>query len=141
MLCRSGNGFQAAISGERPRRDPSTDAPGFRLKLTKPLPKTSVVQKNPLVQAWMVQLDDGSICKPYMGTLPIIPDKTGGIKAVRYSCSDTNTIMTGLLDGSMKKSGGSWTAQKIFYSRTPTDLKIEKIFHNRHNQYYKNHSN
>lgn len=100
----------------------------FALKLTKPLPKAEnipVIGEN----TWMMQLEDGSICRPFTGTMPIIPEKDGVI-AIKYGCSnkgqEQNTLAFGVLDGSVK-TGKLWTAKQVTYRDTPNGVKIESI--------------
>jgi hypothetical protein len=107
--------------------DPVEQKKGFVLQLTKPLPPRTF---NVIVtdSAWLLQLDDGSVCRPYTGTMSAI---NGSV--VRYYCSDSGTCkfgancqhMTGLLD--FPRAGKIWTVQKVTYSVLPTgEIKLEQ---------------
>lgn len=95
--------------------DPSSDKPGFVLKLTKPLPPpTSKRRPNPL--PWLLKLADGSVCELSTGTIVSI-----GRHTIPYQCSDSAACredgkcpyLTGLTDD--LKSGKVWKAEKFAF--------------------------
>ena len=97
--------------------DPASGKSGFLLKLTKPLPKAASepTAGNP----WILQLGDGSVCRPYTGTMPVT-DK-GGVSyycelAVNASAEDKK-CETGLLESSLKK-GTVWTVGRVTFCRS-----------------------
>jgi hypothetical protein len=102
--------------------DPITHTAGFVLQLTKPLPKTTV-DSIPANSVWMLQLADGSVCKPYTGTLPAVNNTP-----VRFYCSDSGKCkrngscehMTGILDFPTPEK--VWVAQKVIYSVSPKSI-------------------
>jgi hypothetical protein len=60
--------------------DPALDRQGFPLKLTKPLPADlTPMPRNP--PAWILELEDGSVCEPFTGTMPSV-----GGEPARWSC-------------------------------------------------------
>lgn len=100
--------------------DPSQNKAGFALQLTKPLPEAEQVQISG-ENSWLLQLADGTVCRPFTGTMPIIHTATD-IKAIKYACDSTS----GLLDGSIK-TGKIWTAKQVFYRSDKNGISIEKI--------------
>lgn len=108
--------------------DPSKKNAGFLLRLKQPLPKSHKIklQKN---SAWIIELQDGLLCQPYTGTLPIIRNGSK-TKAVQYGCANSkNNSFIGLLDGSIKR-GKVWCAQRVIYTTVGSRLKkleIQKV--------------
>lgn len=98
--------------------DPVLHKTGFILQLTKPLPEPNM--KTTVVNPWILQLADGSVCKPYTGTMPIT-DK-GGIAFYCYHANEkpnpTAKCYTGLLADSVKQ-GKVWTATLVTYCSSP----------------------
>lgn len=108
---------------------PITHQKGFVIQLTKPLPAQTATSPQAANSAWVVQLEDGSVCRPYTGTLRIVNGSP-----VKYFCSDSGKCMpnvgcqhmTGLLDS--LTPGKIWTAQKATYSTSPTGgITLEKV--------------
>ncbi len=129
--CMVGNNiFDPCFTTEYPDKviceaDPSKNTQGFLLHLTKPLPKSLKLQPA-ATNAWMVELEDGDVCRPYTGTMPIIHDKKG-IMTVKYGCKNgANGEANGLLDGSVVL-GKVWRAKKITYVSFGNEIKIVKI--------------
>jgi hypothetical protein len=60
--------------------DPALGRDGFPLKLTKPLPPdlTKAPESPPV---WIFELEDGSVCEPFTGTMPSV-----GGQPARWSC-------------------------------------------------------
>lgn len=106
--------------------DPSKNQPGFLLQLTRPLPKASKIEKPEKASVWMIELEDGNICKLYSGTMPIIHNGNN-VLAVRYGCRNgENNGVNGLLDGSVVL-GKIGHAKKITYVTTANEIKVIKI--------------
>jgi hypothetical protein len=79
----------------------------FVLQLTKKLPQSEMPSGTiPTNWAWVVQLNDGTICTPFTGTRPF--SKTGEVAT--YSC---NGAVSGedLIFGDLNNSGDAWTAE------------------------------
>jgi hypothetical protein len=66
--------------------DPALGKQGFPLELAKPLPTdlTPVPQNPP---AWIFELEDGSVCEPFTGTMPAV-----GGEPARWSCFIPSSI-------------------------------------------------
>jgi len=60
--------------------DPALKTDGFVLKLTKPLPKSSLADQKP--EPWVFRLADNSICEAMTGTLPAVNGEPA-----RWSCA------------------------------------------------------
>ena len=103
--------------------DPSEHKPGFTLKLTEPLPKedaphlkTPQPKPHPQPHPWIVELADGTRCRPYTGTMPFIE----GLPPVRYYCEHSaagHEAETGLLEDF--KTGKRWTVTQVHYGPDP----------------------
>ena len=105
--------------------NPIKNENGFLLKLTKPLPqKDRVKMQN--VSAWIVELADGQICRPYTGSMPVI-HRNNEMMAMQYGCENTaNGENSGLVNRSIVP-GKIWRAKKITYTLAGTELKNIKI--------------
>lgn len=105
--------------------DPSKNAQGFWVKLIKPLPSREKI-KPPLINIWMLKLTDGSVCQPFTGTLPFIPEKKR-VTVISYGCSSSSSNnLVGIVENSIKP-GAVWRVQKISYSSGGLVPKINKI--------------
>ncbi len=70
------------LCGMNPANPESTST--FVLQLTQPLPKSQPVQGlQPSGQGWLVELQGGTLCSPYTGTLPF----TATGEAASYGCA------------------------------------------------------
>ena len=82
--------------------NPATGEPGFKVRLTKPLPAPDIppqVQNN----GWLLELADGMVCQRRAGgALPSIDGKT-----VTYYCPDGSMIV------GEPNMGQVWTAEKV----------------------------
>jgi hypothetical protein len=85
--CTVGNAISDpcfTIPGKRKRlvcgADPALKTEGFVLKLTKPLPKSSLADRKP--DPWVFRLADNSICEAMTGTLPAVNGEPA-----RWSCA------------------------------------------------------
>lgn len=103
--------------------DPTSNNPGFLVKLTKPLPKPST-DEPPNPRPWLVKLADGTTCAIETGTTSMVD----GI-VIPYGCSDSKgcndsgcPYMTGLAEHFNR--GKIWTATKIAYSSNNKGLKM-----------------
>lgn len=104
---------------------PIKNSAGFFLRLTDQLPEPST-REVPLINAWIIKLENGQVCRPYTGTFPIVEYKDKGL-AIRYGCqTETGENMEGLLEGSIIP-GRVWRAKKITYRSTPSESKVIKI--------------
>lgn len=109
--------------------DPAADKPGFALKLTRPLPKSAGLPAGN-TSPWLIELADGSVCRPFTGTLPLVKHLI-----IRYGCSDSKACsdgdcphLTGVIDG--LGPGKLWTARKVTYAigrAGPKLIKTEPI--------------
>jgi len=103
--------------------DPALRADGFLLKLTKPLPESSL-PANRKAEPWIFQLSDGSICEAMTGTLSPVNGEPA-----RWSCAIHNRdhvrprgVVTAL------KPGKIWMADKFHESAIGTQgAKPERI--------------
>jgi hypothetical protein len=80
---------------------PTEEGSGFRLELTKPLPKPAVTTKmsSPI---WQFRLEDGTTCT-LLANMKVEIDG----KPVTHVCSDRQVIL-----GGVDQSGKQWTAEK-----------------------------
>jgi hypothetical protein len=78
----------------------------FVLQLTKPLPKPEMPSSTPSNWAWLVELNDGTVCAPFTGTRPFTA--TGEVAI--YSC---NGALAGenLIFGDLNNASTTWTAE------------------------------
>jgi hypothetical protein len=90
--------------------DPALGKNGFPLKLTKPLP-TNVGNPPAEPPIWIFELDDGSICEPFTGTMPMV-----GGEPARWSCFVPSAGGNGKVEqrGLVTKvnRGSVWTADR-----------------------------
>lgn len=104
--------------------DPAMGDPGFTLKLTERLPKPDMPAQpagKPAAGGWLVELEDGSLCRPITGAGGMVGDK-----ALSYYCGDSSgKESTALLD-EFNTQKPKWTAEKATItpgSRGPKLLK------------------
>lgn len=77
--------------------NPATGEPGFALRLTKPLP-SDVVTPSSTAEPWLLRLQDGEVCSPFTGTVPVV-----GTEEARWSC--TRGLLTAV------DRGTTWTVK------------------------------
>jgi hypothetical protein len=78
------------------------------LKLTKPLPAPDVPPGlPPFGWAWLVQLQDGTLCTPFTGTLPI----TATGDAANYGCAPGLLGNDVMIFNGLNTSSSAWTAE------------------------------
>jgi hypothetical protein len=97
-----------------------TDATStFVLKLTKPLPAPDVPPGlPPSGWAWLVQLQDGTLCTPFTGTLPI----TAAGEAANYGCAPGPLGTDVLIFNGLNTSSSAWTAEIGTIAETTSSL-------------------
>ncbi len=100
--------------------NPSNGGAGFVLKLTKPLPEPPRAGKQPPAWGWLIQLADGSDCRPFTGTRPFIDENP-----VNYGCSPQKEGSANVLIGDLNDKAAVWTARKAVLSQSDHSLIIE----------------
>lgn len=115
--CAVGNGIQdpcfqiegstsTLLCGIDPNH--STSSETFILSLTKPLPKTGNSVSPPGSDwAWLVQLQDGTLCSPFTGTFP---SAQSGETAI-YGCAPRYKGDDRMIFGNFDTSSNPWTAE------------------------------
>jgi hypothetical protein len=122
--CAVGNGIQDPcfqINGSTSTlfcgMDPAdpTATSSFVLSLTKSLPKasSSSIPEIPSNWAWLVELEDGTICSPFTGTLPFAADQ----EVAEYGCAPKVSGGPAWdIFGDLNASSGVWTAKIGMFS-------------------------
>ncbi len=88
--------------------NPENPSSEFILQLTKPLPAPSVVEGfAPVNWAWLVQLQDGTLCSPFTGTLPFAADG----ESANYDCAPGPLGKDIMIFGDLNASSSVWTAK------------------------------
>lgn len=116
--CTVGNSIQDpcfAINGSTSTllcgMDPANPAAtsSFVLSLTKPIPVTSSsIPEIPSNWAWLVELQDGTVCSPFTGTLPFAADQ----EVAEYGCAPKVSGGPAWdIFGDLNASSGVWTAK------------------------------
>ena len=77
----------------------------FVLKLAKALPKPDVIASTTNA-AWLVELNDGTTCRPFTGTLPF--SATGDV--AHYAC-DGGATGEDMIFGDLNNASATWTAE------------------------------
>jgi hypothetical protein len=91
----------------------------FVLKLTQPLPASQVPPGlAPSDWAWLVQLQDGTLCTPFTGTLPI----TATHDVANYGCAPGPLGKDLLIFGDLNSSSSAWTAEVGTLNETTSSL-------------------
>ena len=101
--------------------DPISANSGFAVLLKKPLPAPAAVQA-PRAWAWLIQLEDGTICAPFTGSRAQVNDKpaTYGCKAAQ---GNANLVILGDLDAGKT----SWIANVATISFDSKQIKADKV--------------
>jgi hypothetical protein len=115
--CAIGNGIQdpcfqiagstsTLLCGVNPARPVGSST--FALNLTKPLPLVEVFPSStPNNAAWLIELQDGTLCSPFTGTRPFTADG----QTANYDCAPKVAGGDGLLIfGDLNASTSPWTA-------------------------------
>ncbi len=98
-------GQQKLLCNVNPLDPASTST--FVLALTKPLPASQPVQGNqPSDNAWLIELQGGTLCSPYTGTLPIT--QSGDIPS--FGCAP-GPLGSDLNIFTINNSSSVWTAE------------------------------
>jgi len=92
--------------------DPTTGTPGFKVRLTKPLPEPSLPPQT-INAGWLIELADGTFCRPYTGTRGIVDE--GKRMATYYCTGGTQEEPVVLLDD--LQAGTIWKAEKATLTR------------------------
>lgn len=115
--CAVGNGIQdpcfeingstsTLLCGINPE-DPASSST-FVLSLTKPLPPPEAVSPEaPSGMAWLIKLQDGTLCTPFTGTLPPVME---GENTANYDCAPGPLGAETVIFGSLNSSTSVWTA-------------------------------
>ena len=91
----------------------------FVLTLTQPLPAPDVPSGVPPSNwAWLVELQGGTLCTPFTGTLPI----TAGGVAANYGCAPGPLGQNLLIFNGLNSSSSAWTAEVGTLSETKSGL-------------------
>lgn len=110
--------------------DPSENNKGFLLKLTQPMSEKLAVtplKNSAKAKVWLVNLQDGKVCSPYSGTMPMVWVKGQEMMIVQYSCEDDEGgESSGLLADSIIP-GRIWYAQKVTYLSVKSKIKVTKV--------------
>lgn len=101
--------------------DPNDARTAVILQLNKPLPPP-VVTKTKKAQPWLIQLADGTLCRPYTGTTPFT-----GKFAIPYYCDNFTKLPsdcgTGLVENTIKP-GVIWKTQRIIYCASENSMNV-----------------
>jgi hypothetical protein len=98
--------------------DPASTS-SFILSLTKPLPVPDTIPASaPENWAWLVELQDGTLCSPFTGTLPFAADH----EVASYGCApQTAGGPEWDIFGDLNSSSSIWTAKiGMFAASTST---------------------
>jgi hypothetical protein len=99
--------------------NPALSKQGFELKLTENLPEPSVQTDTLGNWAWIVELDDGSICTPFTGTRPFINGDAG-----YYGCASISFDKSVMIMGDLVK-GATWYAKESTFSVNGYNLTLK----------------
>ena len=115
--CAIGNGiqdpcFQIGLStsslmcGVNPAKPSSSTM--FALTLISPLPTPQTIPTSTGANAaWLVELQDGTLCSPFTGTLPPVTD---GGQTADFDCAPGPLGKETVIFGNLKNAGAVWTA-------------------------------
>lgn len=115
--CAVGNGIQdpcfqigdstsTLLCGIDPQNPGSSST--FALKLTKPLPVPEIISPStPSSMAWLIELQGGTLCTPFEGTLPPVMD---GGQTANYGCAPGPLGTETVIFGNLNSSSSVWTA-------------------------------
>lgn len=105
--------------------NPAKGDPGFRLKLTEPLPASEIPTQSAYDGGWLIELADSTLCRPATGATFEVQGK-----AATYYCEkDFKGVEIVLLDG-LNTEKPLWTAEKAAVaqnSRGPKLIKSQRI--------------
>jgi hypothetical protein len=103
---------------------PTEREKGFRLTLTKPLPKPFVVPQDRRAKywGWLIELDDGMSCSPFTGERPFGADYGCTSKTKGGNLPENWTLLTGL-DG----HSTLWSTKKTILVKSGSEWKVKSI--------------
>jgi hypothetical protein len=85
-----------------------SDSSTFAMKLTQPLPAPETIPSStPASMAWLIELQDGTLCTPFTGTLPPVTD---GGNTANYDCAPGILGSDTVIFGNLNSSTSIWTA-------------------------------
>ena len=105
--------------------NPARGNPGFKLKLTEPLPRSEIPAQPAYDGGWLIELADSTLCRPATGATFEVQGKT----ATYYCDKDFKGSEIVLLDG-FSTARPLWTAEKAKIAqsaRGPKLIKSQKI--------------
>ena len=102
--------------------NPAKGYPGFRLKLTQPLPKSDIPAGSVANDSgWLVELVDGTICRPVTGSSFEVQGK-----AANYYCENTRKGGEIVLLEGLDAKKPLWTAEKATVVQGPQGARLLK---------------
>lgn len=114
--CFSLKGQNAVVCGA----NPAAGNPGFRLDLTGKLPPPETAASPQPNWAWLVQLNDHTLCAPFTGTRPFLAGEIAF-----YSCDSKNDQTQNLLLGDLDNNKPVWIAKKATLVKSGSDWVIQ----------------
>ncbi len=105
--------------------NPARGDPGFRLRLTEPLPKSEIQPQPACDGGWLIELADATLCRPVTGRSFEVQGKT----AAYYCGNNFKGREIVLLDG-FNTARPLWTAEKATVAhnaRGPKLIKSKRI--------------
>lgn len=102
--------------------NPVTGDPGIRLKLTNPLPQANVAPVKSKDNAWLVQLADGTICKPVTGGNWEVQGKW-----ISHYCQSREESQEIDLLGGLNTKNFFWTAEKATVARDRDGWRLLRL--------------
>lgn len=101
-----GDSTSSLLCGMNPSKPNSTSS--FILSLTKPLPAPEQLPTDaPSNWAWLVKLQDGTVCSPFTGTLPFAASGETG----SYGCAPRYKGDDRMIFDDLNTSSSVWTAE------------------------------
>ncbi len=108
-------GAQKLLCNVNPTKPNETST--FVLQLTKPLPASQPVQgTQPAGSGWLMELQGGTLCTPYTGTLPF----TANGEAASYACAP-GPLGSDVSIFNINASSSQWTADIGTIARAPAN--------------------
>jgi hypothetical protein len=85
----------------------ASDSSAFALKLATPLPVPAIMDEVNPETAWLVELQDGTLCSPFEGTLPPVTEEG---ETANYDCAPGPLGKDTVIFGSLDSSSSPWIA-------------------------------
>jgi hypothetical protein len=97
--------------------NPARDEAGFVLQLARPLPEADSPPAANETWAWLIELQDGTICVPFTGTNPLIHGEMA-----HYGCGESVLLL-----GALASKGQAWSAKKalVTYGKSGVSVKSQ----------------